>query len=52
MLLFSIDSDMGDGNESNIVTFGGGRILNKFPLDAKKIDSRVVFTVFFTEHFS
>ena len=34
------------------VAFAGGRIFNELPLEAKKIESRIVFTSFLNEHFS
>ena len=34
------------------VAFAGGRIFNELPLEARKIESRIVFTSFLNEHFS
>ena len=34
------------------VAVAGGRIFNELPLDARKLESRLVFTSFLNEHFS
>ena len=34
------------------VAFASGRIFNELPLEARKIESRIVFTSFLNEHFS
>ena len=34
------------------VAVAGGKIFNDLPLDARKIDSRIIFTSFLNEHFS
>ena len=34
------------------VAFTGGRIFNTLPLEARKIESRIVFTSFSNEHFT
>ena len=32
--------------------FAGGRLYNELPLDARKIEARIVFESFLNEHFS